>query len=468
MNGWSTPLMVDTLRISCKVDWHLATTIALNNALARAKQERRTPTASPEDDALFTSTLGVYPRASVKLGDLHLGIKPAGGLHPVVLSTGDWSAEVNYGRMKAEEQRSPSILVTFRSRALAQHGPAGCVTPWLDWCQLHLGRVQTAQLSRLDLAVDVASDEPTYRWLLDDQVVTKAINQRMWFDPVPPPPGADLISTIGGTEVAEADMPALGNVQAVISRDRTAFTSLHIGSRGRETAYLRLYDKRAQAVKEHVAHVRELWTALGWDGCPGVRTAEGRAAGSIWRVEFELGREWLTSHHVDHWQRLTPRILQQLWSTLTRRYFRIVAPAAGTAVDSRGRNAIERREERAPTPFWALVQSKADGAPLLARIPDALPAATDTLLTSAAGSLATAAAMLGWNRAQLAARIVDVAAMALAKLPARVALVPPDRQAGLVAEATANALHPDERRGELVREVLALLNPTSGYGEAPF
>lgn len=244
-------------------------------------------------------------------------------------------------------------------------------------------------VSRLDLKVDLQTDGVRSRWLTRGQCVCRSTFKRDNFPTAEP---EDARRTFYGRR----------------------FTGLEVGGRGRECIRCRVYDKWADLVrKTDAAYVVDEWRANGWDGKRGIER-DGLLCGSVWRLEFELGRRPLvelgcatlgdlfgihTNAILNDWSTGSelPK-LKQLWAYLTRSFLRIVvddprAPDLDDDLQLDGRRRVTgavRPEERATEPVWRLWSESAGEVTAAVRNkPSKLKRVTDALLAQASGCMAS-------------------------------------------------------------------------------
>jgi hypothetical protein len=447
--GWRSQLIVDTLRLGIWLQFSARGLAILQVAKERADEERGT---GPTEDEVAMLALGGHAErpGQVRVGAVACEVRRGHGFYDVILVTGDWSADFAVRKPKADEQRAPGCLVTFRSAALAEKGIA-VVDEFLAFVEA-FGEPTAVKVSRLDIALDVASSEPTLEWLRRDQLVTLAVTNRVRFAPEEDGAGPSynvLLQGFGGTESLE-QRSAMDVFEVEGVRERRRLSGVMVGTRGRDSAYLRIYDKELQSRKAQLAHVKPLWRRQGWDGVIGVLDDKGQRWGSMWRVEWELGRGWLLSYGLDTWADFKRIGLQAIWAHLTFSWLRIVQDERGSGIDSRGRElGVSRREKRDVVPFWAAVQAPARTADNrvvagLTKAEEKPLRVTSSLMASAAGTLATLAAGKDWSMSEFAEAFFALGLAALRKVPEKLQRMSVDSQARLVPDANGEIkLSPD-------------------------
>lgn len=483
--GWRSPVKIDTLRLGVWIDFNAYAVGIVEEGRRRADDER---TAGPTAEEV--AMVEGHGAALVRPGHVHVGgvtceVRRGVKFYMVTFATGDWDCQITTRVQAASEQQAPGMLVTFRSAALADHG-FETVERFLRWAEL-LGVVAQVKLSRLDLAMDVASSEPSLDWLRRDLLVTKAVTSRVRFEPEDDAPElahALLQSFAGAPQQVEASAMDRFEVEGI--RERRRLSSINVGSRGRASVYMRLYDKVLQTRKMHIAHVESEWRAHGWDETRGVRDAKGEVWGTIWRCEFELGREWLIEHGLDAFGDLVRMGIRAVWKTLTTTWLRVVQDEKGAyGRDRQGRElGVGRRENRDCVEFWKVIQSGADlqvaakWDPFIGprpretaaakRAEPAAPRVSEQLRASAAGTIATLAAGRGLDMQGYAQLVFEVALEALKRVPDKSSRMAIINQALLAPDRTTGEIRlPNDRRALHDAILRTQVNPDNDE-ETPF
>lgn len=267
----------------------------------------------------------------------------------------EWVVSVAMGCQPGD--KTPALLVTFRARALAEHGVEACWARFVELFALAGVRFELhreAMVSRVDLAVDVEG------WALEggrrSDFVTRASpgsrEEREDEDAT-----ADELATFAG-------VPWAGEV---VARGLRAVVSYRLGSRGRSGLLCRVYRKDVQSRQvPHAAWIRGVWAALGWQGFKPVT-----------RVEFELGREVGVSIGLGEVAALFDASrLEGVWAYLTQRW--CVMVARGTA----------RYVGRQVEPAWECAAAVSRAEPCGRAPVERSEAAPEALLAQAAGCLA--------------------------------------------------------------------------------
>jgi len=154
---------------------------------------------------------------------------------------------------------------------------------------------------------------------------------------------------------------------ASIEAQHSELQTYHV-ARGSKTVQLRIYDKTTEA-QNHGKH----WMWSLWGVEPDAE---------VWRVEFQLGREWLRQFEINTPEALRHR-LQPIWAYLTDNWF------------SLRQHDNQHTTRRSPCEFWRAVQSVASELPGSAQLARNLNESTpnlDQLIAQIRGYLASFAA----------------------------------------------------------------------------
>ncbi len=379
-----TPVRVDTVRFGLWLDVPEDAVERFErviNALdARLQRRRLGPQAGdvePEVEVNAAVTRVVDGAAyEVGYGGKFYGLRYTGA---------DWTAEVGWKIRSAARAKAPHVLITVRAAALAEslsdsiaraerfvrelYGlPDGYVFP-------------QSRLSRVDLCTDVQTDELRADVLQRCLLVTRARRR---------------------TDATEPN----GDVFDPRTRRHwrgPRFSGFEVGSRGRESIHLRIYDSWLKGKSDgNAVHRFNVWDACHWNGLRGVTQADRLAEfyearevgagawvmtfaeassvtrGTVWRFEWELGSKPLkVVGLVELADLLDAEKVLGAWRYLTGDWSRIVVddprfpslPLDGR-LDSRERvKGATRPESRPVSPLWAAVAgAKVKGVQLAARI----------------------------------------------------------------------------------------------------
>jgi hypothetical protein len=379
-----TPVRVDTVRFGLWLDVPEDAVERFErviNALDARLQRRRLGPQAGDVEAeveVNAAVTRVVDGASYEVGY-------GGKFYGLRYTGADWTAEVGWKIRSAARAKAPHVLITVRAAALAEslgdsisraerfvrelYGlPEGYVFP-------------QSRLSRVDLCTDVQTDELRADILQRCLLVTRARRR---------------------TDATEPN----GDVFDPRTRRHwrgPRFSGFEVGSRGRESIHLRIYDSWLKGRSDgNAAHRFAVWEACHWNGLRGVTQADRLSAfyehrevtegawvmtqaeassvtrGTVWRFEWELGSKPLkVVGLVELGDLLDPEKVLGAWRYLTGDWSRIVVddprfpslPLDGR-LDSRERvKGATRPESRPVSPLWAAVAgAKVEGVQLAQRI----------------------------------------------------------------------------------------------------
>lgn len=341
----------------------------------------------------------VSPEQTVEIGEFNpeqARLTPGSYPYGLTVRSGDADIAVAWGVLDGDG-KAPTCLVTIHPKVLVT-GAVDAVENAIGLCRWLCGqqvgvRPLRTSVSRIDVCVDLQTDAIRARWLTRGQFVGES-NRRGDNYPFQ----------------EDAERHFYGN----------RFTGFACGARGRSGIHARCYDKWAEASsKPSASWVWEHWRRNGWDGVRGFLDdglSKGKPRGSIWRLEFELGREVLKDKlGLDTLEDLFPlggcvapvgqrargrseeNTLRRLWAYLTCSWLRVVVDdeRAPDIDDSRGRDSrgrvtgATRPENRETEPVWAFFQAQAKGTgPIERTAPSAIKRGGDALLKQARGCYA--------------------------------------------------------------------------------
>lgn len=277
---------VDTLRIGVYFEWKPEVKALLEEQASEARRNRTRPVFEIGE---VPHELRILPRSA------------SGAPYSIALSASDWDTSVSTWKMGTENQ-TPSLMCTFRSQALADHGWRACVDRWRKLMLAHAGRLRPPVkmkngrvalpelVSRLDVHVDIQG------WSVDGGALKHVTTQAA--------PGTCKENLFETTEAVRA----MGISRAC---------GYEFGTRGSDGLFCRVYRKDIQVASNPEAQ----WVLGTW------RSAGHIVGSPVTRVEFEIGRERLKEWRLSKLETLE-RNLSESMARLTTDWIRFGGPHA--------------------------------------------------------------------------------------------------------------------------------------------